>query len=163
MRTIEQIEDDIAKMAERRDGINDVKAKKLAAAKAQIDAEHAEEEQGVRLTIQSLARELEEVKVATASHPLEGKTVYALESRREPNTWRNRYKDVRLRGIVTVIRSDEDLPPRAKNDRYSRMPEIGEAIIQRINAKGEKLTSWVRLYGDNIPGVWKLEEEESAR
>lgn len=136
----------------------------LAAAKQAVEDQFRAEGAELLKSASALETELDRAKAATASHPLEGRIVTKQELRRDRSfSMRAKDKHVTLRGKIVVVRTYEDMP--ANHSRYAsfRLPEFGQAYVQRINAKGERLNDWALLNNDgSLPHGWKLDEEQVA-
>lgn len=136
------------------------KKARLDALAQQIDAEQKHELDDLRTRQNVLHGDLERARAAVAFHPLEGKRVERTDTHHSRTSWRGSSKTVTLRGIITVAREWGDLPRSNNQTRGHRMPQIGEAFIQRVNAKGAPLEAWELLDKDGGIGRWKVVEEE---
>jgi hypothetical protein len=163
MRSIEEIEADIKRLANERDEIKAEMKKEITEAATAIRAEWEPAIAAKKELLAPLHAEYKLALSAKANHPLEGKIVESEELRRDQSYFYGKDKNVKIRGIVTVIRDFADMPQRKQNTRYHPNFEIGDVIIQRINAKGEKLKSWHWMgVDDALPKGWTLVEKEDA-
>lgn len=165
MRTIDTIVAEIEANSSRRAEIDADIAAKVASFKADLVATHKAETDALYQRSNDLHLELTRAKAAAASHPLEGRAVWCNEVRRDRSySLRAKDKWVKLRGKIVVVRSWEDMPPLTKANQHRQNPSIGDVIIQRVNAKGERLGEWEALTTDgHFPhNRWKLVEEQVA-
>lgn len=161
MRSIETITTDMEANAARRQSITKHINEKVAEFRAALEEVNREETSALLKESNELYRELESAKAAAAAHPLEGVSVWS-RVRRFDRSYSLRAHDkwVTLRGRIVVVRSWEDMPPINKASLHRPSPSIGDVIIQRLNAKGERLGEWVKLCTDgSLPRDWKTSQE----
>jgi len=162
MRTIEIIQTEAAEIGTQIATIRSTKAAEIAAAKKAIEDKYREDESRLTLMGFVLSEELDRAKAAAASHPLEGRAVTYRETRYNHSYYGKSSSAVTLRGIIKIVRDYTDLPNTNNTTRGHRMPAFGQAFVQRVDAKGKELSSWVLINdGETLPRNWQVVEENA--